>query len=176
MKKPISLLVLAIGFGLAAIPGARATDPASVIDNFHEVSGHLYRGARPSDEGLKALAEYGVKTTLSLDDADGANRHEVKVATALGMKALVIPMSSILPPSDSKTAKIQAILNDPALRPLYVHCLHGQDRTGLMVGLYRVFSEGWTPARAYEEMEEYGFHRILLPLYWYYKKKTGYDD
>lgn len=55
-------------------------------------------------------------------------------------------------------------LRNESLRPVYVHCLRGQDRTGLIVGLYRVLYERFTKDAAYEEMRKYGFHRSLHGL------------
>lgn len=46
-----------------------------------------------------------------------------------------------------------------------VHCTHGQDRTGLIVGMYRVLHEGWTKERAYAEMRAHHFHPALLGVY-----------
>ena len=42
-----------------------------------------------------------------------------------------------------------------------VHCTHGQDRTGLIVGMYRVLHDGWTKERAYKEMRDHHFHPAL---------------
>jgi tyrosine-protein phosphatase SIW14 len=45
-----------------------------------------------------------------------------------------------------------------------VHCTHGQDRTGLVVGLYRTIHDGWTKTDAYREMLQLGFHPELRGL------------
>jgi hypothetical protein len=60
----------------------------------------------------------------------------------------------------------------------FIHCTHGQDRTGLIVGEYRIRSCGWTKELARKEMKEYGFHPELfgLELFWEEsqpKKTTG---
>ena len=47
---------------------------------------------------------------------------------------------------------------DPARRPLFIHCSHGKDRTGMMTGLYRIEAQGWEPAAAVEEMGFLGYH------------------
>ena len=46
----------------------------------------------------------------------------------------------------------------------FVHCAHGQDRTGLVVAVYRV-RHGWTKAQAQAEMLRLGFHPTLLGLW-----------
>lgn len=50
-----------------------------------------------------------------------------------------------------------------------IHCEHGQDRTGLVVALWRI-AQGWTKEDAYKEMMENRFHLILLGL-----DKAWYD-
>jgi hypothetical protein len=42
-----------------------------------------------------------------------------------------------------------------------VHCTHGQDRTGIVIGVYRVMHDGWTKQRAYDEMRAHNFHAAL---------------
>jgi protein tyrosine/serine phosphatase len=85
-------------------------------------------------------------------------------------------MSGFWTPDDSEVNQIEAIMADTSQRPIFVHCQHGQDRTGLIVGLYRVFSEHWSPADAYNEMLAKGFHQALFLLNHYYEEKTGFED
>lgn len=42
-----------------------------------------------------------------------------------------------------------------------VHCTHGQDRTGYIIGRYRVLHNGWTTDEAYREMLSRNFHPAL---------------
>ena len=44
-----------------------------------------------------------------------------------------------------------------------IHCEHGQDRTGLLVGLYRL-QEGWGKDAAFLEMKTNKFHTVLHGL------------
>jgi protein tyrosine/serine phosphatase len=88
------------------------------------------------------------------------------------MLAIAVPLSGFFAPSDSDTNKILSILSDSSKYPIYLHCRHGEDRTGLMVGLYRVFYEDVRPAQAYDEMLKMGFHKFLLGLNRYFKEKT----
>ena len=56
-----------------------------------------------------------------------------------------------------------------AIRPgTYIHCEHGQDRTGLIVGCRRVWLDGWTKTNAWNEMIAAGFHPALhgLASFW----------
>jgi hypothetical protein len=47
-----------------------------------------------------------------------------------------------------------------------VHCTHGQDRTGFVIGVYRVLVDHWTPDAAYAEMLAHDFHYELPALEW----------
>jgi len=48
--------------------------------------------------------------------------------------------------------------------PTLVHCLHGNDRTGVLCAFYRVLVQGWSRARAWDEAILQGFHPELLGL------------
>ncbi len=55
---------------------------------------------------------------------------------------------------------------DPKLQPVFVHCEHGSDRTGVCVAAYRIVVQGWSKPDAIREMTEgdYGFHSIWEDL------------
>ena len=44
--------------------------------------------------------------------------------------------------------------------PIAIHCWHGSDRTGVVVALYRIAFQNWTPDQAADELMGggYGFH------------------
>ena len=46
--------------------------------------------------------------------------------------------------------------------PVLVHCLHGSDRTGTIVAMYRIVEQGWTREAAIAEMTGggYGYHAV----------------
>jgi hypothetical protein len=46
-----------------------------------------------------------------------------------------------------------------------VHCTHGQDRTGYVIGVHRVLHDGWTKYAAFKEMQANHFHTELQGLY-----------
>jgi protein tyrosine phosphatase (PTP) superfamily phosphohydrolase (DUF442 family) len=166
------------------VEGRRAAEVvAGPIMNFAKVSPGLYRGARPTDEGLAHLKKIGIRTIVDLEIGDLIEAtpaqidHEKQVATELGFVFVRRPMSAFQPfVSDAAMNETLAILADPAARPIYVHCKHGQDRTGLVIGLERVLSEGWDPADAHAEMLALGFHTFFWGLEHYYEEKTGFED
>ncbi|UPT73869.1 MAG: tyrosine-protein phosphatase [Elusimicrobiota bacterium] len=166
-----ALLLLAAAAALGATPH---TGPG--ILNFHEVSTGIYRGGQPTTEGWAFLKEKGVKTVVKLNfEEEGSDAQ----ARTLGMT--VIDASG--PPATIKNVwgapkpeRLQLAVNalgDKRLHPIYVHCLHGQDRTGLVVGLHRVINEGVPKQTAWEEMKRIGFHRSLRGLRAVWRKFDG---
>lgn len=140
------------------------------------VSAGIYRGPRPTQATLSQLKALGVKTILDLEDSDDAIRTEKGWTAKLGLTFVSEPMSGFWTPNDKEVNQIEAIMADHSRYPIFVHCQHGQDRTGLIVGLYRVFTQKWTPASAYKEMLAKGFHKALFLLNHYYETKTGFED
>jgi len=159
--------------GLDEGAGGKADAP---LGNFHVVAPGIYRGARPDAAGLRRLAALGVKTIIDLDNDVDVVDGEARAAAGLGMKVEREPMSWLFAPEDAQMQRILALLANSRQRPLFVHCQYGEDRTGLVIGLYRVFRQGWKPTTAYQEMLRRGFHPTLVALDHYYKEKTGMED
>ncbi len=164
--------LLLFAFALQA-PDARAGVPRVPI---LEVSPDLYRGERPTLETLTKLKVMGVTVDLDLENDSRAIAHERKMANQLGLLFISMPLSSLLPPKTSEVDEILGLLANSYKTPTFVHCEHGQDRTGLIIGLYRVLYEGWAPAEAYSEMLRLGFHKELIFLNHYFEETTRYED
>jgi protein-tyrosine phosphatase len=45
---------------------------------------------------------------------------------------------------------------------VYVHCVEGRHRTGVMTAIYRMTVDGWTADRAFNEMKQYKFGMDFL--------------
>ena len=153
---------------------SESQDVAEVADQL--VDAGLWRGKRPDAAELAHLKGLGVKTILDLEDDSAAVAAERAQAQALGLRFVSIPMSGFWAPSDASVNAAEGWLAAPQYYPMFVHCQHGQDRTGLIVGLHRVWHDGWTPAAAYKEMLANGFHKVLVFLNHYYEERTGFDD
>jgi protein tyrosine/serine phosphatase len=145
------------------------------IPNFKQVHEYMYRGGRPSADDLKELKKMGIKTILNLENDRYPLSQEKKVAEALNFNFISIPTASFLKPKDEKVNRILAILDDSENYPIFIHCTHGRDRTGLMIGLYRVENEDWQPVKAYAEMKALGFRKILFNSDDYFKDRSGLD-
>lgn len=128
-------------------------------------SGQVYRGSQPYTPGQwQFLKGLGVRTVLKLNyDSEGLD-------AAPDMALFKCPMpprdwqDALGRPDAADVARAVGVLAETELYPIYVHCTHGHDRTGLVIGEWRVLHCGWSADAAYQEMKEYGYHWELLDL------------
>jgi tyrosine-protein phosphatase SIW14 len=122
----------------------------------------IYRGGQPDAQGVEWLDELGIKTVINLRHYHGDTEGER--VRAAGMRYVRIPLESTDPPTDAQVRQFLSIVNDPEQHPVYIHCLHGVDRTGAMLAVYRIREQGWNNGDALAEMEHFGAHGILHDL------------
>jgi protein tyrosine/serine phosphatase len=137
------------------------------IDNFGRIDANYYRGAQPEGHDYMDLAAIGVKTIISLT-SDDAEPNEKALTMQAGMSYAHIPMTMHRPPTEAQLAEFFRIVDDPAKQPVYVHCVGGQHRTGVMTAVYRVAEQQWTADQAFKEMKQYHFGADFL--HWEFKK------
>jgi len=137
------------------------------VDNFHRVSPTLYRGAQPTEEGMKNLSRMGIRMIISLRKFH-SDRDEIG---DLPLKYKRITFNT-LHPEDKEVAEFLRLIADPDNQPVMVHCLHGSDRTGMMCAVYRVVHDGWTKEQAIAEWTKggFGFHGVFRHLVRYFRK------
>ncbi|MDR3162558.1 MAG: dual specificity protein phosphatase family protein [Helicobacteraceae bacterium] len=125
--------------------------------NLHRVTDSIYRSAQPTAEGFKNLQKLGVKTVINLRKLH--NDDEELSGTEL--RAIHVKMEA-WDPEAKEVIRVLKILNNPEGAPYLVHCQHGADRTGLVIGAYRMVVQRWSKEEAIAEMTEggYGFHTI----------------
>jgi protein tyrosine/serine phosphatase len=146
-----------------------------LIPNLRVVSDNIVRGGRPDVGGLQCLKDAGVKVIVNL--CGGANlvslfrssssaqacaespevAEEREEAKRLGLEFVSIPLDVFRTPNEQALQAFVELVRKPDKQPMFIHCLHGRDRTGLMTALYRVHCDGWTAEKAYSEMLECGF-------------------
>ncbi len=171
MKKYTLALVLLLCALGATVANAENKD----LPNFHKVNVNLYRGGRPTDAGVRQLVKLKIQTDINLENDTRAASRERNLAKSLGLIFDSHPMDAYKYPDDSDVMDVLSTLKDDSAFPIFIHCHYGMDRTGLLVGLYRVKIDHWSPARAYQEMLDIGFHPDLDQLDRYFRDKTGYD-
>ncbi|HZS49004.1 MAG TPA: tyrosine-protein phosphatase [Blastocatellia bacterium] len=134
------------------------------IAHFAHIADYYYRGGQPDDNGLRQLAQKGVRTIVDLRGEDkDRDDHERQIAESVGMQYINIPLSTIHAPSDEQVSRFLAIVHSSENQPVFVHCRRGSDRTGVMTAIVRINDFNWTADQAYHEMKEYGFRSFLLP-------------
>ncbi len=139
------------------------TAPVVHVRNFERVSANLMRGGAPSAQAMKELKAAGVKTIVNLRGGGAASKKEERAAMAMGLDYYNIPMG-YTDPNLTKVSSVLDIIRDPAKQPVYIHCLQGADRTGMIVGIHRVLSDGWQFEQAYTEMRGHHFKPFLIPM------------
>jgi tyrosine-protein phosphatase SIW14 len=129
---------------------ARALE-VETLPNFHEVTPTLFRGAMPEPAGFAELERRGIRTVVSLRQFT----RDVAVPPT-NLTLLEIPMWTWAP-NDEQVLEFLSIATDPARQPVFVHCAHGADRTGVMCALYRVVVQDWSKDDAIAELRGGGF-------------------
>lgn len=163
------------------------------IPNLRFVDENLCRGGQPDAKGIKALKDAGVTTIVSLcggsnlvslfrtgagatcETAEAAA--ERLAARELGLNYVTIPMDVFGEPGADVIEQFIDVMQNPDMKPAFIHCMHGRDRTGLMLSVYRVMFDGWTAERAYKEALECGFDadrtNLSSALFSFAKRLTG---
>jgi tyrosine-protein phosphatase SIW14 len=153
------------------------------IPHFSKVNESLYRGGRPKPADLSYLKSLNVRTVINLQGGDlnnpryrefmkwwepgelaGAITAEMILSESLGLLFFSKPLDAIDPVSNEDDARINeilAVMSNPAAQPVFVHCEHGVDRTGLIVALYKVKYMGMSPEDAYSEWRASGHKGVL---------------
>lgn len=130
---------------------------------FYKVSDTLYCGSEPtSKDKVEMLKNMGIKTIIDLRFFNGVKQEELW-AKEFGIDYFHIS-TGVVRPDEAKIKTVLAMVEDPKYQPLYVHCRTGCDRTGVIVGLYRVCNQGWTKEDAYKEMLSHHFRPVFFGL------------
>jgi len=144
------------------IPGLGGSQPAP--GSVFQVAPGILRGPQPSTETLTALRNQGVKTIIDLRMSGPSTMKESHTCQKLGLNFVHIPMIFLKSPSKRDISQFLSLVENPANQPVFIHCMEGRDRTGAMVGMYRIHAQGWNADQAYDEMKKMGFHTAFTVL------------
>lgn len=133
------------------------------MKRFSEVTPNILRGGAPSKDEIRALKDlWGVNRIISLDLEEGEKIE--KECKDLGIEHLIIPLEhdsdyftekSLDHVADFIATNVVSLLEEHPVT--FVHCIHGRDRTGYVIALWRIKGEGWTPKAALQEALSFGF-------------------
>lgn len=129
------------------------------LPRLQQISERLYRGAQPRRGGLQRLTELGINTVINLRGTDARTRADAAAAKSLGLSYFNIPFPIWGRPDDADVRRVMEIVNAPESGRVFVHCRDGIDRTGMIVALHRINSEGWTTENATAEAMSSGMRR-----------------
>jgi protein tyrosine phosphatase (PTP) superfamily phosphohydrolase (DUF442 family) len=138
------------------------TTPRLDIFNFGQISPNYFRGAELQGTAAADLAKRGVKMVIDLRSDGDVKAAEAGLVGDAGMKYVRIPMNTRIAPTTEQIAKFLSLVTDPANQPVYVHCVEGRHRTGVMTAIYRMTVDGWTSTRAFDEMKDFKFGMDFL--------------
>jgi hypothetical protein len=173
------LVVVSAAAAISSLVGPAAKDPpigGIQIQNLAYVGSGVWRSAQPTTaQAWQALYARGIRHVLKLNfDTEGDDA----LALAAGMTVERLPLQpegdrdiaaeivgTFVEPDQGKLDAAVAMLGTSSPGDEWlVHCTHGQDRTGLVVAMYRVRRDGWTREAALDEARRYGFHVELEGL------------
>jgi protein tyrosine phosphatase (PTP) superfamily phosphohydrolase (DUF442 family) len=135
---------------------AEAIDGGEDLPNLFKVDEGFYRGAQPRNDGIQRLQEMGIRTVVSFR----TSHSDRKESERSGLDYVRLPMRP-WDVDEEEVIEFLSVATDPERRPVFVHCYHGSDRTGMMTAVYRVVAQGWSKDEAIDEMRNggFGFHR-----------------
>lgn len=131
------------------------------INNFGRIDANYYRGGQPAGGDYRDLSALGIKTVINLTSDDG-QANEREMVEQAGMTYVSMPMNTHVPPTFEQVKKFLSLVNDPASHPVFVHCVGGKHRTGVMTAVYRMTQNRWSPDQAFKEMKQYKFGMDML--------------
>ena len=134
-----------------------------MIPNFKQVDKGIFRGGQPKTRGdWQSLVDLSINKSIKLntdESFDGGPDH-APAAISVCKFPIGVLRQILVPPSRDLVRRAVAQIRKGA----FIHCDHGEDRTGLVVGCFRVWKQGWRKEAAWKEMLENGFHPQLLGL------------
>jgi tyrosine-protein phosphatase SIW14 len=148
-------------------------DSSNEVLGITEVDSGVLRSGRPDPSSMPALQRRGVRTIIDLEAKENVVSREERAAKAAGIKFINSPIPWGENPTDEQVSKILETLSDPDAQPVLIHCHEGRDRTGVLIALYRVRIDGWSPMKAQQEMYEMGFHRDVGGLDRFFMNQTN---
>lgn len=127
----------------------------------------LFRGPRPTYQELKTVdVSVNLETGL-FDFFHDLGEEEREWCHDLGVDYSHIPLSDFFTPA---LKDIRVIIDSAHYhlfkgRNVLVHCLHGEDRTGIIIAAYQIKYKKWSVEQALAEMFDMGFHKFPY-IFW----------
>ncbi len=195
MKQTIWLVLALALLGSPLSYALDLAQAKSNIRKFRSVTPAIYAGGNPvnratGNDGLDALYDLGIVVNINLQGGDidqsligwFASRlqkgelpasidFERNYLESRGVQFYNFPLRSHAPKTTTEDLGIRTALAlmaqaTPA-SPMFIHCEHGVDRTGLLIALYRVIHQGWTRQDANREWVRNGHTAASKTITWH---------
>lgn len=163
MTKP-NVIWLAAGVLLLSACAWGQNRAVQGVPNLAQVEPGLWRGGQPTDRGWIELRSMGITNVIKLNlESEGSDLPGER----LGMRVYPVPLTLAQQIGARKISaeSLEKVLTHVPANGTFVHCEHGQDRTGVFVAIWRVQIDGWSKADAEKEMLAHGFHKNLKGLW-----------
>ncbi len=148
--------------------------------NFRVIDGKIFAGGHPMGPAnklnntdaqvlkiLKYLKSEGVVTVIDLQNDRKTEDRYARLLNKAGLKRVHIPMTWLKAPTEDNWKKMSSAFS----KPVYIHCLWGVDRTGLIIAKYLIDFKGYTVKEALAAVSTGGSHagkiRGIDPYYRY---------
>jgi protein tyrosine/serine phosphatase len=178
MRTGIALAVVAVA-AVALWLSVETRRNRLVLDHFDVVKhGILYRSGQLNPEQLAdVVARYQIRTIINFQIRGERVDAERELARRLKVDFLNLPMPGDGFGQEAQFREVLKACDDPARRPVLIHCARGTCRTGAAVALYRFERDGWTIQDVAAEMRRQTYREGWLPGYVYgmVKAKPGQD-
>ena len=126
------------------------------------VPGQLVRGGWQRPEPLRRIIDRNqIKTVVTLaiiDEKIERYQDQARVLHEKGVRWVFVPMVDSTATME-QMAEAADLLADPALQPIFFHCIAGHHRTSLAHAAYRIRHDGWTAEQAWKELTTYRWTR-----------------
>lgn len=151
---------------------------------FKKVVQNLYRGSRMSaDADYQLLSDNDIDIVLNLERGyfeflHGEMNTEFEKCVRFNLYPLHIQLGDIAPPSLKELGAVVGLIQmtqNNGFR-VFVHCLHGVDRTGMSIAAFRIKACGWSYEKAFEEMLSFGFHNFPYAYLGWTKRLKEFAD
>jgi len=124
--------------------------------NFYAITDHeAYRSDQLNREQfVKYINRYGIKSVLNLRGRNPSRQwyqDEIAVCQELGVQHYDIAFSAKAAPTPDQEQRLMSIFRT-APRPIWIHCLHGADRSGLVAAMWKEMVDGRPKAEAAKQL------------------------
>lgn len=156
VRRPPLRLLISLGVAALLLWPAWRLGQLFFFGNVHEViPGKLYRGAQPSAKSLEALIDrHQIRTVLNVRGCcwpDAWYLDEASVCERRGVNLEDVCFSAVHLPSRHELRFLIEVL-DRAETPIFVHCRHGSDRTGIAAMAAKLMLEEITYEAAHGQL------------------------